>query len=120
MVVIIPSFICFIINIIIFQYIRSSRHRVQPTLVVPNNNQHQSLSRRDIYLLRHMILMFVVFVGGWSPIYIYPLVVVANYQSIIPWIIFIVANFSLLYNIFNLFLYNHSLRKYVLHKIFNK
>ena len=122
MIVIIPSVICFIINIIIFQYARLSAHRVQPTRVVPNNNnnRHQTLTRRDIYLLRHVILMFIVFIGGWSPIYIYPLVVVPNYRSIVPWIIFIVANISLLYDIVNLFLYNHPLRKYVLQKIFNK
>ncbi|CAF5183212.1 unnamed protein product, partial [Rotaria sp. Silwood1] len=27
------------------------------------------MSRRDIHLLRHMIIMFLIFIGGWTPLY---------------------------------------------------
>ena len=115
MVVIIPSFICLIIHLIIFKHIRSSRHRVQPSVATANHDQTR-LSRRDIHLLRHMIVMFVIFVGGWSPVYLYPLIVVMRYPATIFYILIILASLSLLFDVVNLFLYNHELRNYIFQK----
>jgi ABC-type polysaccharide/polyol phosphate export permease len=117
MVVIIPSLICFIINIIIFKYVRSSTNRVQSSTAIRKNNQHQAINRRDLHLLRHMINMFCIFVGGWSPVYLYTIIISQNPNYIILLICEILAELSLLSIIMNLFLYNHELRGYLLQKI---
>lgn len=74
----------------------------------------QKISRRDIYLLRHMVLMFCVFVGGWAPTFSMPII---TYYTPINNIIFssisIWCQLALLINIIDLFLYNHEVRKYL-------
>ncbi|CAF1160428.1 unnamed protein product [Adineta ricciae] len=83
LVVIIPSLSHVIINSIIVKYVRASSLRVRPeiratqiSMINPTNQnqpraQHQTkISRRDVHLLRHMIFMFFIFVGGWMPIYV--------------------------------------------------
>jgi hypothetical protein len=117
MIVIIPSLICFILNFIIFKYVRSSTKRVQPSLVVTQNNQRQYISRRDLHLLRHMIFIFCVFIVGWSPVYVYSLI--PNNSNYLIFLIFqILAQSSVLIGIINLFFYNHKLRRYFFQKIF--
>jgi len=90
---------CSINNTIIFNYVRASTNRVQPSAVVTKNNQHQAINRRDLYLLRHMIIMFCIFVGGWSPIYIYIYAIIASnvsFNSLIPSLLFLLAEVFLL------------------------
>ncbi|CAF4080016.1 unnamed protein product, partial [Adineta steineri] len=50
-VIIIPSIICLMNNMMIFKYVRSSTNRVQTSLEDAKNNQHQHqrLSRRDLH-----------------------------------------------------------------------
>ncbi|CAF4080032.1 unnamed protein product [Adineta steineri] len=122
MVVIIPSIICLMNNMMIFKYVRSSTNRVQTSLEDAKNNQHQHqrLSRRDLHLLRHMIVMFCIFVVGWSPIYLYSIIVVQfSFSSIILSMFIISALLSVLVVISNLFLYNHELRRYYREKIYH-
>jgi ABC-type polysaccharide/polyol phosphate export permease len=116
--VIVPSIICCLNNIIIFKYVRSSTNRVQPTATVVVNNQHQHINRRDIQLLRHMVAMFCIFVGGWSPIYIYAIIVSpVDFTSTTVSILVLLAELCLSSDIINLFLYNHELRRYFHDKI---
>ena len=74
MSVIVPSLINTIVNIRIFAYVRSSSRRVRPQTVTVISNtinpQEPRISRREISLLRQMIFMFSMFVGGWTPIYL--------------------------------------------------
>jgi hypothetical protein len=65
--VIIPGVICLVSNGLIFLHVRSSSRRIQTRPAAPNESQRVNLSRRDIYLLRHMIIMFCVSVGGQAP-----------------------------------------------------
>jgi hypothetical protein len=119
MIVVVPLIICFINNTIIFNYVRASTNRVQPLAVDTKKNQHQATNRRDLYLLRHMIIMFCIFVGGWSPIYIYAILVSdVLFTSLIVSLLFLLAEVFLLFDIIDLFLYNHELRRYLLDKIF--
>ncbi len=66
------------INIIIFKYVQSSSRRIQTisqaTIANHSSDQEPKLSRRDIHLLRHMIIMFFVFIVGSGPIYITSLI----------------------------------------------
>ncbi|CAF1191822.1 unnamed protein product [Adineta steineri] len=121
-IVIIPSIICLVNNIMIFKYVRSSTNRIQTSLENAKNNQqqhqHQHLSRRDLHLLRHMIVMFCIFVVGWSPINLYSVFVnVGSITSTIVSIFILLGDLSLLIDISNLFLYNHELRRYFREKI---
>ncbi|CAF1516665.1 unnamed protein product [Adineta steineri] len=122
-IVIIPSMICLMNNMMIFKYVRSSTNRIQTSLEDAKNNQqrYQHISRRDLHLLRHMIVMFCIFVVGWSPIYLY--VVFGNVTSITTTIVsafILLAGLSLLIDISNLFLYNHELRRFFREKIFHR
>ncbi|CAF1303882.1 unnamed protein product [Adineta steineri] len=122
MVVIIPSIICLMNNMMIFKYARSSTNRIQTSLEGAKNNaqQRQHLSRRDLHLLRHMIVMFCIFVVGWSPIYLYAIIAVQfSFSSIILSMFIISALLSVLVVISNLFLYNHELRRYYREKIYH-
>ncbi len=108
---------------IIFKHVRLSSNRIQPasqtTRDSSNHIQLQGITRRDVYLLRHIILMFCIFIGGWGPAYIIG-VVVPNFtfNSLIASISILVAELSLFIDIINLFVYNHELRRYLSNKVF--
>ncbi|CAF4052781.1 unnamed protein product, partial [Rotaria sp. Silwood1] len=74
-----PSFFILIVNaIIVIRTIQSSR-TVQP---ISSGSLRATNRRRDIYLLKHIFLMFSIFIGGWTPIYI---IAVINWTgSVIP------------------------------------
>jgi hypothetical protein len=101
MIVITPVLIDIIIYIIIFNHVRSSSHRVQPSIQIrgnnTNNHRQQRMSRRDNHLIRRMIVMFSIFVGGWSPIYIY-LIIIPDYffTSLLSAVFILVAQLCLL------------------------
>jgi hypothetical protein len=118
MIVAMPSLISLIINAIIFKYVRSSTNRVEISSAVANNNQHRRINRRDLHLLRHMITMFCVFVGGWGPVYMYSLISPETPNIIVNLTFIILAELAILFDIINLFLYNHELRRYLFEKIF--
>ncbi|CAF3703004.1 unnamed protein product [Adineta steineri] len=111
--VIISSMICLITNMLIYHYVQSSSRRVQPQAIC-GHTQPTKISRRDIYLLRHMILMFCVFIGGWAPVFI--LSIISHYILIRPIVsssISVICEVALFIDIIDLFLYNHELTKYL-------
>ncbi|CAF2851509.1 unnamed protein product [Rotaria sp. Silwood2] len=112
-VMIIPSTIYLITNILIYYHVRSSSRRIQPQTIF-HNVQQIKISRRDIYLLRHIILMFCVFVTGWAPTSILPIVNHFTYVNILLYgVSTIWCELALLINIIDLYLYNHKVRKYL-------
>jgi hypothetical protein len=120
---IIPSLICLIINLIIFKYVRSSSHRVQPSSQITrdgfNNNQLQRITHRDMHLLRHIIFMLCIFMGGWSPIFIFTIPQAQLlFASLTVSLLILLAELSLLIVIVNLYVYNHELRRYLKEKFF--
>ena len=115
-IIVIPISICMVMNIIIFKYVQSSTRRILPVQVAISsnnrNNQIPTLSRRDIHLLRHMVIMFFVFIIGWCPIYITAVVTTQTTVNILTIrILSLLAELSLLCDIIDLFLYSHELRK---------
>lgn len=95
-------------------YARRSTRRVH------SNDEQRSgivvLSQRDTHLLKHMIFMFVIFFCGWVPLYI---IAVINWNgTAIPYVLHhvltILPTLSLLFDVVNLFVYNHELRRYLI------
>lgn len=114
MIVVVPSAAYAVINLLLFKYVRSSTTRVHTT-----NKQEQPINRRDIHLLRHVIVIFCIFIGGWGPIFTY-VAIVSTFElaSIVFAVLFLLAILSVFCVIIDLFLYNHDLRKYFREKIF--
>ena len=116
-ILIVPISVCVVINTIIFKYVQSSSNRIQPgsqlATANDNNNQQPKLNRRDIHLLRHMVIMFFVFVVGWAPIYITTVISTQiTVNSLTFRILSLLTEISLLCDIIDLFLYSHKLQEY--------
>ena len=102
-----------IAHALIFSYVSSSSRRVQ-TGAAPHEGQRRPISNRDLHLLRHMIIMFCVSVGGQTPFIITN--VVHTYTPVSPVLLQVTAvwyQLGLLFTTIDLFLYNHEVRKYV-------
>ena len=79
--------------------------------------QAATLSSRDARLLKHMIFMFVVFFCGWTPIYVIRTFngTSSAFSPIAQQVVLLIPVITLLIDIGDLFLYNHELRKYLIH-----
>ncbi|CAF1568837.1 unnamed protein product [Rotaria sp. Silwood1] len=118
-IVIVPSIVFLILNIFIYATVRSSSHRIQPSSLsvmgnTSRNVQQERMSRRDIHLLRHMIIMFLIFIGGWTPLYALFAIqsqVLAN--PMLSKCFTIWCQLAFLCDIIDLYLYNHELRNYL-------
>jgi hypothetical protein len=105
----------------IFFFVRSSTRRVHAAATAPKssvantNLQHA----RDMYLVKHMVFIFIVFLIGWTPIYI---VSAINFGEGLPTWVYLLLQmlpvFSTLTNIVDLFIYNYDLRQYFKEQIF--
>lgn len=95
--------------------VHSSTRRVQALATTSSsavNSNHQNA--RDIYLLKHMLFIFVIFVGGWTPIYIRSMIVYDDTTLYIPALLLqFLPECSSLIVIMDLFWYNRDLRNYV-------
>ncbi|CAF4065174.1 unnamed protein product [Adineta steineri] len=122
MVVPVPALINTALNMGIFLYVRSSTRRIQPrTMTVFTTgsiNRQPTISRRDIALMKQMIYMFTMFIGGWTPPYL--LLVIDTFPVGTTFVVFYVlviwAELVLLGIIINLFKCNHDLREYLLNQ----
>jgi uncharacterized membrane protein YbjE (DUF340 family) len=117
-IIVVPVSVIVVINIIIFKYVQSSSRRIQPvsrtTITNHNHGQKPKINRRDIHLLRHMIIMFFVFIVGWVPIYITSIIQLQTSVSTLTLrILSLLAGISLLCDMIDLFLYSHELRQYL-------
>jgi hypothetical protein len=118
MAVIISSILCLMINVFIFINVHSSSRRIQPQS--PYDVQYCTLSRRDIHLLRHIIFMFCIFVGGWTPNCLSAIIAYHAYINMLAYFSFsILCELALLCDIIDLFLYNHEFRNYLKLLFFN-
>ena len=111
--VIIPATICFSTSVLIYRHVRSSANRVQ-TGAATTATGHRSSSRRDISLLRHSVIVFAIFVIGWTP---WIIIYIVGYHSHVDFrvrrVFDVTFQLALLLNIIDLFLYNHKVRKYL-------
>ena len=80
--------------------------------------QRPTISRRDLYLLKHMTFMFSMFVIGWAPIFC---LVAIDYDSSVNQLVYtllqVFAIFSLFVCMCDLFLCNQDLRRYLKAKL---
>lgn len=108
-----------LVNAVLFMYVYSSSRRVQPVnnvLQVPFHSIRLSkLRRRDMYLLRHVIFMFVLFMGGWGPINVLGMIQLYTSKSypLLYTLLVIWTEICLLGDMINLFVYNRELRLYL-------
>ena len=115
-IVILPSIINIVFNSVIFFSVRASTRRVQDLATVTSattNSMHQQHTR-DMYLLKHIVFMFVVFVSGWAPVYITEVIDPSLDEA--AWyalLLRVLPVFSSLINMADLFLYNRELRQYI-------
>ena len=71
------------------------------------------LNNRDLRLLKHMIVVFTIFIVSWIPIYILLCVDYGRNLSLIVYrSLSVLGALGLLANIMDFFLFNHSLRQY--------
>ena len=122
MIVILPALICFVLQMRILKFVVSSSKRVhheqQPAFHTIQHPAPPPIHRRDLHLVRHIIIMLCIFVGGWSPIYLYTLINLSlNFDSALTSGFILLAKFSIVADLVNLFLYNHELRRYVLARL---
>ncbi|UJR21717.1 hypothetical protein I4U23_024794 [Adineta vaga] len=117
-IAILPCLMFLFTNILMYNNVRSSTTRIQPLASASqyrsSNEQQMKINRRDVHLLRHMIIMFSIFIGGWTPLYV--LLAFQPQFSINPVLLScltIWCQLALLCDIIDLFLYNHQLRKYL-------
>ena len=115
--VVIPTIIFVTTNIVIFRKVHLSSRRTHPVSSVETIHskrfQKPPLNRRDLRLLRHMIIMISIFVSGWSPLYI--LFSVHNQFSTNPTLsisLTILCETALLFDMIELYIYNRELRAY--------
>jgi len=113
--VIIPLTLNTILNAIILRHVRQSTQRIQPTHPTIS---HASLQRRDIRLLQHMIILFCLFIVGWCPIYISAFIDALQYNPLVNLLFMTLAELSIFFDILDLFLYNHDLRRFFLYEVF--
>ncbi len=106
----------------------ASSRRVHAISTNPNGNagavavavarpNHQNA--RDIFLLKHISFIFVVFIVGWSPTYI--LQVIEPTSKMSPWLLKSIQIPPVLTTIIivaDLFIYNHEIGQYLKDKIF--
>ena len=119
--VIVPLVICLISNGLIYLHVRSSSRRLQTGTGSMESQPRQVVSRRDIYLLRHMVMMFCLFVSGWAPSAMSDVVgYFTKISSLVDWLITFWYQLVLVLGMVDLFLYNHELRGYLGQRCFGK
>ena len=118
-IIVIPFTVFLVVNILIFINVRSSTRRIRPgpSTVTENNpvsNGQRKISGRDLHLLRHIVIMLSIFLGGWAPLYV--LLAKEDQFLINPILVScltIWCELALLCDIIDLYLYNHELRNYL-------
>lgn len=112
----IPSSLMMIFNLLIYIYVRTSSRRIYP--IGTNGNNPIIQNTRDIYLVKHMLFIFVVFVVGWSPAFILALPGLAI-TSNSSWINIIVAILPVISSTIiglDFAYFNHDIRQYLKRK----
>lgn len=123
MIVLIPTFASVVLYVLIYQHVRSSSRRVLPSIEISRIDSNYPkifrIPRRDTQLLRRMIVMFVIFIGGWSPLYISAIILPDISSTFLTFASFtLLAKFSLLVDIINLYLHNPQIARYLRNVLF--
>jgi hypothetical protein len=118
----VPALINVLPNVLIFSYVHSSTHRIQPhrssALTATVSVQHPKVNRREIALLKQMTYMFVLLIIGWNPIFI--ITVINSYTAVHPLfhhLGYLLCQACIMCIILHLLSINRELRQYVFGKI---
>jgi hypothetical protein len=123
MIIVVPLVVCLVNNSTIFIHVYSSSRRIQPitgsTVATGDNHQQRpGINRRDIHLLRHMLMMLFSFILGWAPIYLVGVLGNAISVSLLTYqLLSLLSGISVFSDVVDLFLYNHELRRYLHQRI---
>ncbi|CAF1422976.1 unnamed protein product [Adineta steineri] len=117
-VLILPAVIFTISNGIIYFTVRASSRRVHTIAAnISGSSTTERLSSRDISLLKHIVFVFIIYMTGWSPIYI---AAVSGLTSDMPeWLYYLLqlpAAISFIIVLLDLLWYNHEVRQYLKEK----
>jgi hypothetical protein len=113
--VILPSILNGIFNLLIFLEVKLSTKRlsVEKMKVPIVQSNKKGLCSRDVCLLKHMLFLHIVFVFGWVPISFLSIIEVYTKVSMeLHLLLRLLPPSSLLINILDLFFYNRELRQY--------
>jgi hypothetical protein len=118
----VPLLINVVLNVLIFNHVRNSTRRVRPqivnTLTNRNNIQPARLNQRDTSMLRQMIFMFLMFIGGWTPVFASLIISqFINFDPLVTPMTVLFGELCLMSININLFIHNHVLKQYLLNKI---
>ncbi|CAF0863529.1 unnamed protein product [Adineta steineri] len=116
--IIVPALFTLIINLKIFKHVHSSSKRIHPQMTTNTETiiirQQPAINRRDLYLLKHMIFIFSMFIVGWTPIFS---LVAIDYQSAVSQIVYALLQvFSVicfLVCMMDLLLCNQDLKRFI-------
>ncbi|CAF1442314.1 unnamed protein product [Adineta steineri] len=117
-VLVVPAVIFAISSAIIFFTVRASSRRVHTVAAsISGSSTTECLSSRDILLLKHMVFVFIVYLTGWSPVYIAAAAGVTNGMP--AWLFYLLelpAGVSYMVLLLDLLWYNHEVRQYLKEK----
>ncbi|CAF1210294.1 unnamed protein product [Adineta ricciae] len=122
-IVVLPTIISIVFNLIIFITVRSSARRIHETTtitVLSETNTSRQQHAREMRLLKHILFMFAVFVLGWAPLFVVLALPSAIYHTIPGWIITssqIPSAISAVIQVVDLFIYNREIRQYLKERI---
>ena len=123
--IILPFCSCLVINLMVVMFVRSSTRRVTIELELSpqaNRAERGRMTRRDLHLFKHLMLMLWIFLLGWAPIYLLPVFLdPTRIDPLMVRLFTLLTELSICSQMIDLFIYNHQLRKYlrtVLRRIF--
>lgn len=80
----------------------------------------KNLQNRDVALLKHILFLHIIFVLGWAPIALTPVIeLFIKIPHLVYLFVRLLPSMSLLINILDLYVYNHELRQYFQEQFFN-
>lgn len=114
--IIIPSILMIIFNSLIFIYVRSSSRRVHT--IGTNRNYTINRNTRDIYVVKHMLFITIIFVVGWTPTLILALPSLAQISSY-QWVNSTIRTLPVISSTIiglDFAFFNHEIRRYIKRK----
>lgn len=111
-----------LLNLIIFLKVSLSSQRLisgDKSLSIESlNSKH--LQNRDLALLKHIIFLHIIFVIGWAPIALTPIIeLFVPIPQLVNLFVRLLPSISILISILDLYVYNHELRQYFQEQFFN-
>ncbi|CAF1687235.1 unnamed protein product, partial [Adineta ricciae] len=114
LIVILPTTFVAILDGLIFSHAHRSSNRVQSNILTC----HSRLKKRNNHLLKRMFFMLIVSISGWAPIYIVAYLASIDILTLplVYEVLYLLSILSISIVIGSLYLYNHSLRRFLKHR----